>query len=227
MAAVCRGGRRPLQISETKTLVIYSSTIIFGLIHSYKSVNIKNQPCKSSPHLHHGWIVATQKGCPKWQDIPLPLVRIFSAFQVPPLPLYCGRPLWMVPYFKSLPLTDFLFSSSLPMISTSSASKRDCCVHQSGSSENTRNLMLLCLLRKCSIASWRVFTCQVSMVLNHHRISVYANTAQSQVLHKNKRREYVGWLHWTKWVGGGRERKLERERGDGKNQLFVVSVSRR
>ena len=117
---------------------------------------------------------------------------------------------------KALPLTDFLFSMSLPMISTSSASKRDCLLHHSGSSENTRNLMLLCLLRKCSIASWRVFTCQVSMVLNHHRISVYANTAQSQLLHKNKRIEYVGWLQWTKWVGG-----------DGKNQLFVVSVSRR
>ena len=72
---------------------------------------------------------------------------------------------------KALPLTDFLFSMSLPMISTSSASKRDCCVHQSGSSENTRNLMLLYLLRKCSIAFWRVFTCQVSTVLNYQRIS--------------------------------------------------------
>ena len=72
-------------------------------------------------------------------------------------------------YFKSLP--------SSPMTSTSSASKRDCRVHQSGSSENTRNLMLLCLLRKCSIASWRVIICQVSTVLNHHRISLYANAA--------------------------------------------------
>ena len=38
-----------------------------------------------------------KKGCPNWQDTPLPHVRIFLLFKYPPPPLQCGRPLCMVP----------------------------------------------------------------------------------------------------------------------------------